>query len=326
MSGICIWNILEGLQKRGTNPKIIKTPYSTILATPPPTTAPPTIENWPQLAPLSPTTSSHLESNQASKSSAKTTIPSLNKKYELPKHQSNNQIQQYPKEISMEQISLLKIWITCKILRPFSKDIALVNSVYPLLNPINPLSTTNNTIPFSIAEAQGENDPLIVCEKAHDLQHHVQHGNPWALRRCTYELFLQIPGTDQSSSARKYLINRIQELSKHSQLINYQSDARMIKGFEASFATDGQLLLHFVDTFLKINAPYHSQSILQFVSVVNRIPDEYGFTHHRQLYKMEEQSLMSALVAFVLYVQEECAGYFGLLNLATPMVAVPNLL
>ena len=307
MSGICMWNIIESFQKKRKNAKIIKTPYSQIQT-------PSFSSNWSKLTPLTPLTPLQKQSSVPVPLSQSVATTPLHLKFQKSKHTTDNSILQYPKDISDKQVSVFKVWIVNKILRPFVKDLKRVDSVYSLNKSID---HGNKTIPFIPID-----DPLIECEEPYELR----PDNKWVLRRLTYELFLQIPSTDQSLKARKYLINRIQELAQHSQLINYCSDSKTILQFEPTYATDGQIILHFVDCFLKINAPYHSQSILQFVCCMNRLPDEYGFTYKRTLYKLDDkESLMKSLVAFVLYVQDECAGYFGLLNLATPMVKMPNL-
>eukprot|EP00835_Amoeboradix_gromovi_P001675 NODE_82_length_22708_cov_0.383476.p4 type:complete len:350 gc:universal NODE_82_length_22708_cov_0.383476:1823-2872(+) len=304
--GISTWNIYEGLQIKPKNPKIQMTPYNKRSAES--VTSSKWSDSLPPLTPISP-----LQKQSTPTPLSHTNTP-LNKIFEKAKHSTSNTIQKYPVTIKEDQVHLMKSWIVNKILRPFVKDLKLVNLVYPIDSMIE---HPNKSIPFVPID-----DPLIECQELPQL--HLD--NKWALKRFTYEMFLQVPGTDQSGVARKYLINRIKELAQHSHLINYCTDSKSILHFQPTFATDGQIVLHFVDVFLKINAPYHSQSILQFICCMNRLPDEYHFNSNRTLYKLDEKdSLMKALVAFVLYIEEECGGYFGLLNLHTPMVNVPHL-
>ncbi len=253
LSGICLWNIFEGLTKKKTNLKVLKTPFSSSLT--------------PFASRLSACTSVdynsplHTKSNQDIRepfvplSKALSSTP-ISKKYEQTVHTPNNSVEQYPKEISDQQVTLIKIWIVTKILRPFVKDFKLVSSVYNLEKIVQYHS--DKTIPF------GDIDDIVVeCQEEHELHSE----NKWILKRLTYEQFLQVPSTDQSIKSRKYLIRRLFELAQHSQMINYCSDSRKVFQFEATFPTDGQIILHFVDMFLKINAPYHSQSIMQYICI-----------------------------------------------------------
>eukprot|EP00834_Sanchytrium_tribonematis_P005427 NODE_327_length_9598_cov_1.179914.p3 type:complete len:345 gc:universal NODE_327_length_9598_cov_1.179914:1467-2501(+) len=310
MSGIALWNIFDGLSKRIPRPRdrIVKTPFSA-------STNNTINSNWSNMTPLTPVSPLAAKKPTYNMKVSQNILSTLNKQYEKAKHTTDNNIQQYPKEINEQQVILLKTWIVSKILRPFMRDLKTVDSVYSLEKRID---HHNKSIPFGPIE-----DAFVECEEEFELH----SDNKWVIRRLTYEIFLQIPSTDQTVKARKYLLQRVQELAQHSQLINYCSDSRSIVQFQPTFPTDGQIILHFVDVFLKINAPYHSQSILQFICCMNRLPDEYGFTYRRSLYKLsDKENLFRAIVAFMLYIQEECAGYFGLLNMSTPMVGTPNLI